>query len=359
MTKIGLYFNESNTNRFISIQREVIEQLGYHTIEIDSKNADEVIISSNDKPKAIVFNWLENGLGKTSLDVLEHYLHWHRRLLYCKKNSIKIITLFHNRAPHTSSFKRKIISKKFYRYLLNLSDAIVLLTDYSRAYLKTYIPDWSADRIVTIPHPNYIGVYGEDRCPNRISCDKMTILYLGLVRGYKNVDIICEIAKDFIDKPIEFVIRGKVTNKESMERLQDHKPQNVTIIPGFIPDKELGNVLKSSDIILLPYDVNSALNSGTAMLAFSYGKSVICPRIATVLDYPDDLNYLYDYTNRQEHIDRLKIQVLKAYHDWSDDRQRFEDKGNQLLQIVCDKNSKETVSQGYERLFAYLELREK
>ncbi len=67
---------------------------------------------------------------------------------------------------------------------------------------------------------------------------------------------------------------------------------------------------------MLPYQVDSMLNSASVILAISVGTTVVCPAIGTTLDMPDEFVYSYEYSDNNEHVVRLCEQISRAYNDF-------------------------------------------
>jgi hypothetical protein len=70
--------------------------------------------------------------------------------------------------------------------------------------------------------------------------------------------------------------------------------------------------------LVAPYSYDSALNSGTVLLACSYGKTVVCPDIAGVRDIQAESNclYAYHYADNAEHAGRLHEALARALADF-------------------------------------------
>lgn len=48
-------------------------------------------------------------------------------------------------------------------------------------------------------------------------------------------------------------------------------------------------------------------------MSFSYGKSVICPRIETIQDLDDQSNVItYNYKDSEDHIEQLRAKIIDA-----------------------------------------------
>ena len=111
-------------------------------------------------------------------------------------------------------------------------------------------------------------------------------------------------------------MRPKEYLNKLTESVAGHK--NVIFAPEFVPDSELSAYLRASAFLVAPYSYESALNSGTVLLACSYGKSVVCPDIAGVRDIQAAANclYAYHYDSAAEHADKLRETLARALDDY-------------------------------------------
>ena len=170
---------------------------------------------------------------------------------------------------------------------------------------------------------------------------------------YKNVEMVIGIAKKMSDKNIRFIFAGKVGNDTLRRKYTDEVAglNNVIVEFRFIKDEEIAQLLEIGDVIIVPYDVESMSNSGTARLAFSYGRTVICPKIPSVESIPDDLIYTYSYSTREEHEGKLIEQINLAYKDYLEDHTCFIKKGQMLKEIMIANNSEEAIMCRYKEIF--------
>src|SRR5690606_39824303 len=107
---------------------------------------------------------------------------------------------------------------------------------------------------------------------------------------------------------------------------------NIELKLKFIPDQEIPTLINEADLLVLPYDLKSSLNSGTAILAFSYGKSVICPEIGTISDLGQIKNNVlhYQYASDKEHLSQLSTKIQDALHLKEKDSSIFSSMGNRM-----------------------------
>ena len=113
----------------------------------------------------------------------------------------------------------------------------------------------------------------------------------------------------------------------------------------------MAHLIEMCDLLIIPYNVESISNSGTARLAFSYARTVICPDIPFLEDIPNDLIYTYTYSDRADHKRKVEETILKAYNDWTTDAEVLHKKGSMLKQIMEKENSPEVITQKYRSIF--------
>ena len=134
-----------------------------------------------------------------------------------------------------------------------------------------------------------------------------------------------------------------------------HKKPLFVELACFLPDEDVGACINRHSILVLPYSLESSLNSGTIFLAFSYKRTVISPLIGTLKEFGDaDFFYAYDYTNYQEHKRNLKDTINQAIKDWQANQTVFIEKGLKAYYRVKEENSFEKITELYKGLFREL-----
>ena len=215
-------------------------------------------------------------------------------------------------------------------------------------------------RIFKIPHPNYIGAYPENLTKVIDSCNSdslMKCLFLGAIKPYKNIELIIESAKALHQKGynIEYTIAGGGKEKYlSYLKNKTLNEQYIRFIGHFISDNEIAELIKSVDLLILPYDLKSSLNSGTCYLAFSYKKTVVCPLIGTIEEVGTENCYAYSYTNDEEHMTIFMKTLEKAYQDFKKDPNAFRKKGKYLYDKVKEENAPENIGIQYMQMYSSL-----
>lgn len=353
--KIAYFPFENNTNKYIQLSKTYLEANGCELVDFEKIDFNNI-----QKIDAVFFNWFESVSEKWTIKALNNVLKKIKIIKKLKQNQVKIVFTFHNRISHgKKSIFNKMVVKKGMSMMYSYADAIILLSRDSRKYLREIISEEdAASKEIYIPHPNYIGCYTKPIKDNiYVKHEKFQVLFVGAVKPYKNVELIIETAKKFQNYPIHFTIAGGCTNEyaSELEKLAVDQT-NISLELHFIEDDKLDCMIRNADILLLPYNIESSMNSGTVLLAFSNGRTVICPDISTLHDFCKNDYYSYTYNDKVEHFEHLIEQVEIAFNDWKNNREDFEKKGTDLLEEVKIKNSKQIILDGYRRLLKKLEI---
>ena len=353
MKKLILYSNVNSWH--ISRNLSLFEDLGYECRMFRWLDRDFFC-----RPFAIYLNWYENIKVGNIVASLTKFLLQIITLRFAKLFGIKIVASFHNKEPHNNMYPR--LANYLFYLVFHLSDRIVIFNESGRTDLKRYLTEKEiAEKTVYIPPVSYIGAYPYVRhgwITNIQNKNSMKILMAGtLSQPYKNAEMLMDIAAKLKEKNIEFVFAGsiKAGQQTTLFKEKTRGLSHVTTMFRYIEDNEMAHLLEMCDVLIIPYNVESINNSGTARMAFSYGRTVICPRIPSLEAIPEELVFEYDYRDREDHRHVLEQQILTAYHEWEHNHESLHNKGNKLKLLMEENNSPEVVKERYRKLFKSLE----
>ncbi len=284
--------------------------------------------------KAVYLNWIENDLDEIDKKILHQ----------AKIQRSKIIWVFHNKVPHDSRHMEKAISN--IKFLIKISTYIVIHSRTSLNYLLNYCPEIKKEKIQYIPHPNYIAdyqKYGDIKILLGIKQDDFVFGIYGRVHPYKNIEFLIEAFNTFSDSyHCQLIIAGEAVSLQYAQELKDlcRVNQRIKLCFRHINAIQMQSYLEAVDVMVLPYNLESSMNSGAMIMAFSYAKTVIVPSIAMAEEYSDDLIYKYSYSNATEHVAALEKVMKTAYMNGKENNQ---EKGRRLRDIVERHNDKELV----------------
>src|SRR5690606_22044652 len=166
--------------------------------------------------------------------------------------------------------------------LYHFSDLIIVHSKLS----MHEIPSRYHGNVRIIPHPNYINEYGRIITENddTENNQKLKLLFIGQIKPYKNIELLINAVSNLKKSEVILTIAGRPLNVEYKNKLEEiaRQSENINLVLKFIDDNDIRKYLCAHDLVILPYDINSSLNSGTAILAFSYMKTIICPKIGTL-----------------------------------------------------------------------------
>jgi glycosyltransferase involved in cell wall biosynthesis len=248
---------------------------------------------------------------------------------------IRILWTAHNLYPHDRS-KIPFLDRLGRRILVLLSFRIFAHGKSAASIVAREFPR-ARGKLVTIPHGNWIG-YLADGCSRAdararlgIPAAQYVFLFIGLCKEYKNLESLVSCFQDGPFSDAALWIVGQFQDPEYHARVQARvarQPRGVRIEDRFVADEELQYYLRACDVVTLPY--TDVLTSGTAMLAMSFGRPVVAPRLGYLHDViNDDCGHLYDPVDpeglsramqsaRQRGFDESAIRRHARDFDWQD-----------------------------------------
>lgn len=351
---IKIIFNppENPENQYIRILVNALENNGFELEKLDDFFRNWKHFGSI---QLVHLNWFENLDDTGNLKMWKSYFRKLIVLAAIRFGNKKLVWTMHNKLSHEK--KSGKLSQKLTKKLVEQADAIIIHSKISESILRSSYPESSA-RIEYIPHPDFIDVYpASENNPNGKFNDKLQLLFVGAVKPYKNIELLVEVVSHYPEE-VSLRIAGNPNSaayKAELERLAVGK-QNIHFQLEFIPDTELPRLIQQSDLLILPYSLESSLNSGTVILAFSYQRTVICPRIGTI----DDLEggspniFSYSYATAEEHLEALDKEIKKAITLKKKDPKSLQEKGKQMYELVNRANNKEMAGKKLVRLYCQL-----
>jgi beta-1,4-mannosyltransferase len=185
-----------------------------------------------------------------------------------------------------------------------------------REVIATYHLQRREDRVTALFHPNYSGAY-PDRVTREqarqelgVGADAKVILSLGQIRPYKGLPDLVRAFRAMPERAgVELWIAGEPVDEElaaSLQREAETRP-GVCLRLGHQSPAEVEVLLRACDLVALPYlDI---LTSGAALLAMTFGKPCVAPRLGCLTEVLDERGaFLYDPAE----IDGLRGALVRA-----------------------------------------------
>jgi D-inositol-3-phosphate glycosyltransferase len=200
---------------------------------------------------------------------------------YARSPKTKMVAMIHNMIPHEPT----ILDKLFPRYFVKSMDVFVAMADSVLADINSFDTD-NKPKIMS-PHPIY-DHYGvaltkkEAAMKLGLHEQKKYILFFGLIRHYKGLDLLLEAFADprLREYPVRLVIAGEFYENPQpyLEAIIHLKLEGlVELRTGFIPDNEVRNYFSVADIVAQPY--RTASQSGVTQIAYHFEKPMLVTNV--------------------------------------------------------------------------------
>lgn len=273
-------------NPFLGMMLGAAERAGHEIV--DTRNLDELEAALADRPAETVLHahWTNPIAQSTNNPIVAaRSAHRFRRMVErAKRQGAHVIWTVHNVLPHGAKHAR--VERGIHRFLAEAADRIhVMHPDTAALAADAYrLP---AERIRHIPHPSYLGAVppavGRAAARERLGIgdDALAVLFLGQMRAYKGVlELIGAAGAAARTRALVLLLAGNATDDEASAidaALAAHPQLTAVRHLDFVDDAELPGWFAAADVVALPY--RNILNSGSVLLAASYGAPVLLPRV--------------------------------------------------------------------------------
>lgn len=212
---------------------------------------------------------------------------------------VRIVWTVHN--LHDHELKHPTLDRLCTAFIVRRADAIIVHCREAKRLLALEFPVSAQANIVVIPHGTYGDVYenrisrSDARRDLGLDDERVVFLFLGQIRPYKGVVELIDAFAALEQGDVDLVIAGKPRDQASDEliRARCREQARVHYHPGFVPDDRIQVYMNACDAVVLPY--RDILTSGGAVLAMSFGRACIAPRIGCIPEMLDESGaFLYE-----------------------------------------------------------------
>lgn len=218
-----------------------------------------------------------------------------------KRNNIPVIAITDNVIPHESRPGDDL----FTSYFVKACDGFVAM---SASVLEDLRKFTTTDRKKFLPHPLY-SIFGEKRTKSE-SRDKLklnhsdkVILFFGIIRPYKGLDLLINAMSDERLKKmnIKLLIAGEFyENGERYQQMIDSLGvrSNIILHDHFIPKDSVADYFCGSDLIVQPY--KHATQSGITQIAYHFGRPMVVTNVGGLSEIVENKvsGYVVDTNSR-------------------------------------------------------------
>ena len=180
----------------------------------------------------------------------------------------KVVPVLDNVIPHEPHW----FDKPLTRWFLKGCDGFVTMSQSVTDDLLTLKPD---ARYTLLPHPLYAH-FGEklprEEAAARLGIDPSlkTLLFFGLIREYKGLDILLEAFRS-LPEDFQLVVAGEPYGSfDKYQALIDSIPgkERIHVFPDYVRDSEVKVYFSAADLTVLPY--RSATQSGISSVSYHF-----------------------------------------------------------------------------------------
>lgn len=282
-------------------QKLLVENLVILGVQMVDMNISIRALIKRTKPDILHLHWLHSFIAcrvPNPIYSAIKLLRFVSIVVLLKLTGVKIVWTAHNLKSHDSLYP--LLDRICTFTIAKLARTIIVHSDTAKIEITTNFRLHNKGKVIVVPHGNYLGYYEnhinqvEARKLINISNPSLVFLFLGLIRPYKGVLEMIEAFKRLHDDKLQLAIAGKVSSDELYQQIsQQSENSNIMFVPGFVPDDRLQVYMNACDVVVFPYQ--EVLTSGAAILAMSFGKACIAPRIGCFQDVLDDSGaFLYD-----------------------------------------------------------------
>ncbi|MFZ9612706.1 MAG: glycosyltransferase [Crocinitomicaceae bacterium] len=265
---------------------------------------------------------------------------------FLPKNTVKIAVI-HNLIPH----EKRFFDHAFNRYFLRAYDGFVVLSDAVKTDVLSVYPE---AKTILLKHPSYLQ-YGK-RMNRMEACEKLgldsakqTVLFFGLIRDYKGLDILLKAFSE-LDASFQLVIAGEVYGDRKLytELIAASKNTQIYFHDRFIPSEEVAVYFSAADLCVLPY--KSATQSGIKALCDAFQVPVLVSRVGglseeiiagetgfviaemSALSIAQQIKQITTSNSLSKVQKNLQLQAPSIENEWDEFAQSVLDFSNQLAQ---------------------------
>lgn len=222
-----------------------------------------------------------------------------------KKHKVVTIAIVDNVVPHEKRWFDRFLTN----YFLKQHDGFVVMSESVRDDLLKLKSD---ARITIQPHPLY-DHFGqkvlseEARKILNLPLDKKIVLFFGIIRAYKGLDLLIE-AFQYIHEDTLLVIAGEpYENFREYQVLIDKFKlgDRVYLYTRYIPNQEVSLFFSAADVCVLPY--RSATQSGIIPICYHFDLPVVATNVGGLKEVIDDQKTGFILTSFQPQVMAEKI----------------------------------------------------
>jgi glycosyltransferase involved in cell wall biosynthesis len=201
----------------------------------------------------------------------------------------EIIWTAHDLLPFDPVFANDVRART---HLLSKVKIVIALSEATAQELR----ELGARRVVVIPHGPFASPYpvtltrDQARASFGVDVSDVVVSLIGRIEPYKGADILLEAAGQLPSTSrIKVLLAGACSDaayRDELVRLAARAGSRVTVSLEWIPDDHVARYLQATDVAVFPF--RTITNSGSVIMAQSFGLPVVITNLASLRDIPED-----------------------------------------------------------------------
>lgn len=207
-------------------------------------------------------------------------------LLVLRVLGVRVVWTLHNLTSH--EFPYPATETRLKRlFVRHCCDAVITHCEEAvdQAVEAYGLSESARERMHVVPHGHYFDAYettgdrAEARAELGLAADKTVLLYFGMIRPYKNVPTLIETFRRVAGPDDVLLVAGNPQTEElrrAVSRATADDDRVHTRLE-YIPESDVPTYMLAADAVVLPF--RDTLTSGSSVLAMSFGRAFISPRL--------------------------------------------------------------------------------
>ena len=266
----------------------------------------------------------------------------------------KVVLTVHDVSSLANASNLSIIKNMIYKQ----ADLILTHNEFSKSQIIKTNPNLSS-LISIVPHGNYIPFINvnNDKKKSRkrleISPEKKVLLFFGMIKKVKGLDILLHALKDVIKEhpDVLLLIAGKPWENDfaNYQRIIDKNnlSEYCLLHTKFIPDADVKHYYSAADLVVLPY--KKIYQSGVLVMTLSYGKPALVSNLPPLKEIVTDMDtaFLFESGNPISLAKKINLIFLD-----SEKLEQVRKNGEKLINIKYDwREIGRQTKQAYQSLY--------
>ena len=209
---------------------------------------------------------------------------------WARRRGTRLVWTIHNLRGHVGRHPR--LEAAWMWWFTRRLDGVIALTDEGRRRALLRWPALARVPAAVIPLGHYLGAYpnattrSEARRRLGLPEEAAVVAFVGNVARYKRPSELVAAFRDVADGGARLVVAGRVVDDEGRRvREAAAGDPRIQLALGHVADGDLQLFLNAADLVACPYE--EILNSGTALLALSFGRRVLVPSRGAMAELRD------------------------------------------------------------------------